>query len=47
MHARKSCEHLDIRFGRRYADVLDTQDDGRLRIDYGRFHQTLETTGEG
>ncbi|WFU45074.1 hypothetical protein QA640_19640 [Bradyrhizobium sp. CB82] len=47
VHARKSCEHFEIRFGHRYADILDTQDDGRLRIDYGRFHQTLERTGEG
>ena len=32
----------DIRFGHRYADILDTSDDGRLRIDYGRFHDTVE-----
>jgi len=43
VHARKSYEHDEIRFGHRYADILDsTRDDGRLRIDYGRFHQTLE-----
>jgi inward rectifier potassium channel len=47
VHARKSYEHFEIRFGHRYADILDTQDDGRLRIDYGRFHQTQETSGEG
>jgi len=29
-------------FGRRYADILDITDEGRLRVDYGRFHETLE-----
>src|SRR3979490_295796 len=42
VHARKSYDHSDIRFGHRYADILDTADDGRLRVDYGRFHQTFE-----
>jgi inward rectifier potassium channel len=42
VHARKSYGYSDIRFGHRYADILDTADDGRLRIDYGRFHETLE-----
>jgi inward rectifier potassium channel len=42
VHARKSYDHPDIRFGHRYADILDTSDDGRLRIDYGKFHETLE-----
>ncbi len=34
--------HPDIRVGHRYADILDTTEDGRLRIDYGQFHETLE-----
>src|SRR6266403_3928312 len=42
VHARKSYAHPDIRFGHRYADILGIAEDGRLRIDYGRFHQTLE-----
>jgi inward rectifier potassium channel len=42
VHARKSYDHPDIRFGRRYADILDMSEDGRLRIDYGKFHETLE-----
>jgi inward rectifier potassium channel len=42
IHARKSYEYGDILFGHRYADILDTSDDGRLRVDYGRFHDTLE-----
>jgi len=42
VHARKSYDHQDIRFGHRYVDVLGTSDDGRIRIDYGRFHDTFE-----
>ena len=42
VHARKSYNYPDIRFGRRYADILATTEDGRLRVDYGRFHETLE-----
>jgi inward rectifier potassium channel len=41
VHARKSYDHSDIRFGHRYADIIDTSEDGRIRIDYGRFHETL------
>jgi inward rectifier potassium channel len=42
VHARKAYDHFDIRFGHRYADILGTSEDGRLRIDYGRFHETFE-----
>src|SRR6266853_660723 len=42
VHARKSYDHSDIRFGQRYADIIGTTEDGRIRIDYGRFHETLE-----
>jgi len=42
VHARKSYDHPDIRFGHRYADILGNAEDGRLRIDYGKFHQTFE-----
>ncbi|MCC8982433.1 ion channel [Bradyrhizobium acaciae] len=42
VHARKSYEHSDIRIGYRYAEILRTTEDGRLRIDYSRFHETLE-----
>jgi inward rectifier potassium channel len=41
VHARKSYDHPDIRVGHRYAEILDTTKDGRLRIDYGRFHETI------
>jgi inward rectifier potassium channel len=42
VHARKSYEHPDIRFGHRYVDVLGISEDGKVRIDYGRFHDTFE-----
>jgi inward rectifier potassium channel len=42
IHARKTYEHPTIRIGHRYAEILNTTEDGRLRVDYGRFHDTLE-----
>lgn len=42
VHARKSYDHSEIRFGQRYADILDASEEGRLRIDYGKFHATME-----
>ena len=42
VHARKAYRHPDIRFGHRYVDVLGVSDDGRVRIDYNRFHDTFE-----
>ncbi|MFB9269647.1 ion channel [Bradyrhizobium erythrophlei] len=42
VHARKSYDHSDIRFGHHYAEILDTTEDGRVRIDYSRFHETIE-----
>jgi inward rectifier potassium channel len=42
VHARRSYSHDAILFGRSYVDILGTQDDGRLRLDYGRFHDTEE-----
>ncbi|SDP30837.1 ion channel [Afipia sp. GAS231] len=41
VHARKTYDYPDIRIGHRYAEILDTAEDGRLRVDYGRFHETL------
>jgi inward rectifier potassium channel len=43
VHARKSYRHPEIRFGHRYVDVVSTSQDGRVRIDYGRFHDTCES----
>ena len=42
IHASKSYDHTDIRFGHRYVDILENLDDGRIRIDYGKFHHTLD-----
>jgi inward rectifier potassium channel len=42
VHARKSYDHSDIRFGHRFVDILDNSDDGRLRVDYHMFHDTME-----
>jgi inward rectifier potassium channel len=42
VHARATYMHSDILFGHRYADILSIAKDGRLKIDYGRFHETLE-----
>jgi inward rectifier potassium channel len=41
VHGRKSYDHPEILFGHRYADILSELDDGRLRIDYGKFHDTV------
>jgi inward rectifier potassium channel len=42
IHGRKSYDHTHIRFGQRYDDILETLDDGRIRIDYSKFHNTLD-----
>ena len=42
IHGRRSYDHTDIRFGRRYDDILEDSEDGRVRINYGRFHETLD-----
>ena len=42
IHARRSYDHTDIRFGRHYANILDDLDDGRVRINYARFQETLD-----
>lgn len=41
-HARQSYAYHTIRFGHRYVDVLGVTEDGRVRIGYGRFHDTFE-----
>jgi inward rectifier potassium channel len=42
VHARKSYEHHRIRHGRHYVDIMETLDDGRLKVEYGRFHETVQ-----
>ena len=41
VHARKTYDHPDIRFGHRYVEILSNTEDGRLRVDYGLFHDTV------
>ncbi|ACY15919.1 low temperature requirement protein A [Haliangium ochraceum] len=40
VYTRKIYEPGDILPGRRFADVVSQYPDGRMRIDYGRFHDT-------
>jgi inward rectifier potassium channel len=42
VYARRSYDHAAILFGRSYVDILGTQEDGRLRLDYGKFNETTE-----
>jgi inward rectifier potassium channel len=42
VHARKTYDYPDVMFGQRYVDVVQPSVDGRVRIDYGRFHDTFE-----
>ena len=43
VHARQSYAYHTIRFGHHYVDVLDVDENGRVRIDYSRFHDTAES----
>jgi inward rectifier potassium channel len=38
LHARRSYSSDDIRWQQRYVDIMSTGPDGRLIIDYGKFH---------
>jgi inward rectifier potassium channel len=42
VQAGRSYQHGDVRFSHRYVDVLDTSENGRIKIDYGRFHDTFK-----
>lgn len=42
IHARTTYDHTHIRFGQRYADILEELEGGRVRIDYSRFHDTVD-----
>jgi len=42
VHARMTYEHHQIRHGHRYADIMENLDDGRLKVEYGRFHKTVQ-----
>lgn len=43
VHARRSYAYHTVRFGHHYVDVLDVDENGRVRIDYSRFHDTAES----
>lgn len=40
VHARHMYVPDDVRFGHRFVDVLSTLEDGRLLVDYAKFHDT-------
>jgi inward rectifier potassium channel len=42
VYARCSYTPDELRFGHRFADVLQALPDGRWRVDFSRFHDTLE-----
>jgi inward rectifier potassium channel len=43
VHARKAYEHHRIKHGHRYADIMRSLGDGRLKVEYGRFHEPFKT----
>ncbi len=45
IHARHVYSWQDIRWGERFVDVVGNMDDGRLRIDYTKFHTTEPDPG--
>ena len=38
LNARQSYSQTHIRWGHRYVDIASSADDGRLLLDYGKFH---------
>jgi inward rectifier potassium channel len=42
IYARKVYAAAALRVGHRFVDVLERLGDGRMMIDYGRFHQSVE-----
>jgi inward rectifier potassium channel len=42
IHARHTYEADEIRWNHRFADILTRAEDGHRRIDYRRFHDTVE-----
>lgn len=41
IRARTSYGYQDIRHGHRYVDIVGKADDGRIKINYGHFHDTF------
>lgn len=44
LHTRHAYNFGDIRFGRRFCDIIGQSPDGRRSIDYTRFHESDELT---
>jgi len=40
IHARRSYNFAEIEWGRRFVDIVGPLADGRVSIDYTKFHQT-------
>tara|TARA_R110002096_G_scaffold77896_10_gene183473 strand:- start:45193 stop:47271 length:2079 start_codon:yes stop_codon:yes gene_type:complete len=41
VHGRTMYYHEDFRFNHRFVDVISTLEDGRLMVDYDKFHKTV------
>jgi inward rectifier potassium channel len=45
IRARHEYSHADLRFGERYVDILESTEDGRMTLDYRKFHDTEPELG--
>lgn len=45
VHARHTYYPEDVRLGHQFVDVISTMDDGRLMVDYTKFHRTAAVDG--
>lgn len=46
VYARKLYTPSDIRVGARFVDIVSQLEDGRLMVDYDRFHDVVDEAGE-
>jgi len=42
LHARMRWQDKDVLFGKRHVDMLAELPDGRVRLDYGKFHELMD-----
>ena len=42
LHARHRWQDTDVRFGERHADMLTELPDGRVQLDYAKFHDLVK-----
>ena len=47
VHARVIYDHTDVRWWQRFVDIVGNTEDGRLSIDYRRFHDTVPIDDDG